>query len=181
MSEPADTGEAVEVAPHRWRAVVAALANETARRVHAELTLGVHSATLQTLSPSRRRQITRVLTQSGLVREQNGRLAADNAVFADLLAAAPAPPKPTGLARFFDAGGRIAVYPSNPQVRAELLSWVAPSVLDPGEVLSEQQFNARLSGHAHDVAILRRHLVDHGLIERTPSGTEYALPAPGER
>ncbi|MDZ8276432.1 DUF2087 domain-containing protein [Microbacterium aquimaris] len=34
-----------------------------------------------------------------------------------------------------------------------------------------------MSGFSHDVAILRRHLVDHGLVERTASGTEYALPA----
>ncbi|MDZ8276433.1 hypothetical protein R2Q81_10800 [Microbacterium aquimaris] len=50
--------------------------------------------------------------------------------------------RPTGLARFFDAGGRIAVYPSNPQLRAELLASVARSALEPGEVLSEKQTTA---------------------------------------
>ncbi len=175
MSEQPRAVGPAEVAPRRWRAVIAALANESARRVYAELILGVESTTLASLSPSRRRQITKVLTQSGLVLEQGGRLITDNAVFADLLASAPAPAKPSGLDRFFDDQGRIAVYPSNPKVRAELLASVAHSVLRPGEVLSEQQINARLSDLTPDVAVLRRHLVDHGVVERTASGTAYAL------
>ncbi|HBR90123.1 MAG TPA: hypothetical protein DEA59_12795, partial [Microbacterium sp.] len=82
------------------------------------------------------------------------------------------------LDRFFDEQGRIAVYPSNATIRGELLAAIAPSILKPGEVLSEQRINARLSDVTHDVAVLRRHLVDHGLIERTPSGTAYSLVAP---
>lgn len=36
--------------------------------------------------------------------------------------------------------------------------------------------NERLAPFAPggDVAVLRRYLVDHGLLERTPSGSEYA-------
>ncbi|GMM96492.1 MULTISPECIES: DUF2087 domain-containing protein [Microbacterium] len=178
MSEQPRAVGPAEVAPRRWRAVIAALANESARRVYAELILGVESTTLASLSPSRRRQITKVLTQSGLVSEKDGRLVAGNAVFADLLASAPPTPKPAGLDRFFDEQGRIAVYPSNATIRGELLAAIAPSILKPGEVLSEQRINARLSDVTHDVAVLRRHLVDHGLIERTPSGTAYSLVAP---
>jgi hypothetical protein len=48
-------------------------------------------------------------------------------------------------------------------------------------VLSEKELNERLEPFSSDVAVLRRHLVDHGLVERTRSGSEYALTATPDR
>ena len=43
------------------------------------------------------------------------------------------------------------------------------------QILDERETNARLEPFTSDVAALRRHLVDAELLERTRSGSEYAL------
>jgi hypothetical protein len=45
------------------------------------------------------------------------------------------------------------------------------------QVLTESEVNGRLAAWAPggDVALLRRRLVDHGILERTLPGSEYAL------
>lgn len=77
--------------------------------------------------------------------------------------------------RFLRADGRIDRYPVNAAERRALLEWVVVRILSPGEVLPEAALNERLSEYTDDVAALRRHLVDHDLVERTRSGSEYAL------
>ncbi|HEX5859439.1 MAG TPA: GNAT family N-acetyltransferase [Microbacterium sp.] len=81
----------------------------------------------------------------------------------------------TGPERFVTEDGRIDRWPVQAEDRLELLKWVADRALVPGQVLSEREINARLSAFTGDVALLRRLLVDHGVLERTRSGSEYAL------
>jgi hypothetical protein len=155
---------------------MAALANDTARKVFAELVLsGDDSPTLLALAPSRRRHVIRVLTGSGLVAEHGGTLSVDAGVFSRMLAVAPARAQSEGLERFFTDDGRVAVYPANKRLRGLLLSMIAARTLQPDEVVSEREINERLSRFADDVALLRRHLVDYGAIERNRSGSRYAL------
>ena len=165
-----------------WRGIIAALSNPAAREVFAEVVLGVDGLpALERLSPSRRRRVVDVLITSGLVRHgAGGRLVETPDVFANALAADPAPPRPSGVDRFFDGGGRLTGYPTRPAVRASLLEKIAREIVEPGEVLDEKTLNSRLAAVADDVALLRRHLVDHGLLERTRSGSEYARPAEGD-
>ncbi|WP_425841761.1 DUF2087 domain-containing protein [Microbacterium sp. PA5] len=79
------------------------------------------------------------------------------------------------IARFLDASGRIDRYPLRAADRGELLQWVAARALPAGVVLAERRVNELLAPYApgEDVAALRRHLVDHGLVDRTASGSEY--------
>ena len=86
--------------------------------------------------------------------------------------------EPIVLSRFLTKDGEIRQYPKNLDKRRQLLEWVASQALEPGEVLSEVALNNRLRPFSADVAVLRRYLVDFGLVERTLSGTEYALVAP---
>lgn len=81
-----------------------------------------------------------------------------------------------GVERFLDATGRIDRYPVKDADRLDLWRWVAERALPRGEVWTEKQINERLAALAPggDVAVLRRHLVDAGLLERTRSGSEYA-------
>jgi hypothetical protein len=95
-------------------------------------------------------------------------------VFAEVLAAAPVPPQPTGPERFL-RDGRIDRYPAAQGERAELLALVASRAFRPREVLGEAEVNERLASFCDDVAVLRRYLVDFGLLVRTRSGSEYAL------
>lgn len=86
--------------------------------------------------------------------------------------------EPIVLSRFLTKDGEIRQYPKNLDKRRQLLEWVASQALEPGEVLSEVALNNRLRPFSADFAVLRRYLVDFGLVERTLSGTEYALVAP---
>lgn len=83
----------------------------------------------------------------------------------------------SGVARFLRKDGRIDRYPARQAPRRMLLEWVAGRVLAPGEALDERSFNARLAGFADDHVMLRRYLVDAGLVERAPDGSAYFLPA----
>lgn len=90
-----------------------------------------------------------------------------------------AAPRPRAAAddvtRFLDASGRIDRYPLRGGDRRELLAWVAGRALPAGVVLDEKRVNELLTPYAPggDVAVLRRYLVDHGLVSRTASGSAY--------
>jgi len=81
----------------------------------------------------------------------------------------------TGPGRLLDRHGRIAKYPVRDVDLHELLVGLAPRVLTAGEVLTESEINERIRALTDDIDRLRRAFVDHGLVERTMSGTEYAL------
>lgn len=158
---------------NEWRAVIAALANPEMRTVVALLTLGQDAeAYLAERAPSRRRHLVQGLRAAGLVADEDGRLVLREAVFGDLLRQ-DAVVRPTGVDRFL-RDGRIVQYPSSAVDRAALLTHVAERVLDPGEVVDERTINERLAAFVDDVAVLRRSLVDHGLVERRADGSEYA-------
>jgi hypothetical protein len=159
----------------RWRPLVAALANDDARRVFARLVLDVDGDPLAGFSPSRRAHVQKQLERAGLVGLVHGGMVLKPEVFADVLQRA-AVNRPNGIQRFI-RDGRIVQYPARPAERLALLEWVAETALRPGEVVSEAEMNERLSAHTDDVAALRRYLVDAGLVERTSTGSEYALPA----
>ncbi len=75
--------------------------------------------------------------------------------------------------------GRINRYPADSAERRALLAWIAVRAFSPGDVLTETEVNDRVRAYApnEDVAVLRRYLVDHQLLERTRSGSEYAVIA----
>ncbi|MCY1237358.1 hypothetical protein D9M72_500510 [compost metagenome] len=72
--------------------------------------------------------------------------------------------------------GRIERYPANKAERRELLAWIVSNSISPDEDLSERQVNERLLSYTDDVVLLRRYMVDFGLLERTPSGSSYYRP-----
>jgi hypothetical protein len=163
-----------------WRPVIAALANDTARRVFAEAVLGRAAdpeGTLSSLSPSRARHVLSQLESAGMLRTtEDGGIRVDDAIYRALLAGSRKP-RPVGIDRFLTAEGRIRSYPANETERTALLVAIAERAVAEGEVLTEAELNERLSALTDDVALLRRYLVDYGELERTRSGSEYARPA----
>ena len=152
----------------RWRGVVAALLNPELRAALAELPTAP-------LTDARRTRAFARLHDLGLVRPDGDGWTFDDTALRAVLAET-APVKPTGPARFVDRDGRIDRYPVGAADRRQLLVWVADQALPIGEVWNERGVNERLERFAPggDVAVLRRHLVDAGLVERTPTGSEYA-------
>lgn len=158
------------------RPVLAALNNPATRRVYAQIVLEQGDPG-DDLSPSRRKSALETLLSAGLVADGEGRWTATD-VFRGLLAAAPRRARPTGVERFLTPNGVIDRYPANAKERRDLLAHVAEQILPGGEVLTERELNERLERHSTDVATLRRYLVDHDLVRRSPDGSRYtAAPA----
>jgi hypothetical protein len=160
---------------------VAALANKDARTAYAEIVLGAKLPdVLADLSDRRRDRALAALLESGLVEPTSAadELEASEAIFRNLLAQQPRRQAQTGLARFMRLG-KIERYPANMAERRELLAWIAGETVEPGEHLTEKQVNERLLSYTDDVVLLRRYLIDLGLLERTPSGSSYSRPEEG--
>ena len=66
--------------------------------------------------------------------------------------------------------------PAKQGVRTELLRWVASQTVHPGEILTEVDLNLRLRQFHEDPAMLRRYMIEQGLLRRDPSGKDYRLP-----
>ena len=162
--------------PH-WRRVMAALANHDARTAYAQIVLGAGLPDgTAGLSSRRRDRAIAVLLDAGLVERSTGNeVVASESIFRDLLTQQPKRQPQTGVARFMRLG-RIDRYPANQAERRELLAWIAGEAFRPGEELTERQVNERLLSYTDDVVLLRRYLVDFGVLDRTPSGSSYSLP-----
>jgi hypothetical protein len=153
---------------------MAALANNDARTAYAQIVLGAKLPDVVAgLQDQRRNRAIAALLESGLV-ERNAahELEASEEIFRDLLTQQPRRQAQTGLARFMRLG-RIERYPANMAERRELLAWIVSEAIQPGEHLTEKQVNERLLTYSEDVVLLRRYMVDFGLLDRTPSGSSY--------
>lgn len=78
--------------------------------------------------------------------------------------------------RCFDETGRLQRWPSK---RSEqlLALWIVWSQLPRGQQFSELEINSMLAGwhDFDDHALLRRDLIDLGLMQRTPNGAIYRV------
>lgn len=156
------------------RRLAALLGNRDIRTAYAEIILGVDPA-LTRLSAKRRERAVAALLSAALIEAAGAELVATSIAFERLLATYPAREQPTGIQRFL-RDGRIAQYPKSPDERRELLEWVARDAVGAEEVLSESEVNERLLEYTDEHVILRRYLVDHGLLLRTRSGSSYSRP-----
>ncbi|HKU04112.1 MAG TPA: DUF2087 domain-containing protein [Arthrobacter sp.] len=162
--------------PH-WRRVLATLGNTDARIAYAQIVLGAAPGdVLPEVKQPRRQRALAALLESGLVeRQASGELVAQDSVSRDLLAQQPRRQPQTGLDRFMRLG-RIERYPANLAERRALLARIASEIIEPGEKLTERHINERLLSYTDDVVLLRRYLVDFGLLQRTSTGSSYSLP-----
>ncbi|GAA5198710.1 hypothetical protein GCM10023346_36610 [Arthrobacter gyeryongensis] len=159
------------------RRVLAALANAQARRVFAEISVGGTPAS--SLSPAKLERALTLLHQAGLVEavetEGSARYRIREHAFRDALASLSPAPSPSGVERFLTPDGRIDRYPAREADRLKVLAWVATRVLETSERVAERELNERLAGFTGDVPMLRRYLVDSGIVSRTPDGSAYWL------
>ena len=163
--------------PH-WRRVMAALANSDARTAYAQIVLGAGPTDAAPGGPRRDRAIAALLDAGLVERTAGNELEASESIFRDLLAQQPKRQPQTGVARFMRLG-RIDRYPANQAERRELLAWIAGETFAPGEELTERKVNERLLSYTDDVVLLRRYMIDFGVLERTPSGSSYFRPKGG--
>lgn len=151
-----------------WRQVLGALANEETRRYYAQQVLGLDSD----LRPERAAKARANLANAGLL---DGDGALDNRLFARVLASGARKSPKEGTDRFLDAAGRIDRYPKNLEERLGLLRVVAGKVMGHGQQVTEVELTARLAEFTDNPVLLRRYLVDHGMLLRQPDGSVYRL------
>lgn len=155
--------------PQTWRAVIALLVNPDARTATALLLLGDDiAAATAGLTEAKREKIAGLLRSAGLVGPDDRFTdAAVRALLADRSG------RPAGGVHRFLSGQRITTYPANQGERLKLLKWVADAAFVAGEQLAETAVNDRLRPYDDDVAVLRRYLVDSGLLRRSRDGERY--------
>ncbi|KGJ72741.1 hypothetical protein GY21_13335 [Cryobacterium roopkundense] len=157
-----------------WRRVIASLLNDDTRTAYAEVVIA--SAGDSGMVPKRRDRSLARLEHAGLIRRAaSGEFVAETSGLRALLETAPVRPERTGIERFLGADGRVDQYPANQEQRAALLRWIAARAFVAGGHLTEVEVNATLEAYAHDVATLRRYLVDAGVLGRDPEGRRYSL------
>jgi hypothetical protein len=150
---------------NEWRRAAAVLSDERRREVWARAVLGLEQPADRITAKA-----LRELRTAGLLDDAGQPVDA----FGRLLAATPALAR-TGVDRWL-VDGRIDSMPSRPADRRELLDWVAARI--PGRELTESELGEHLAPLTGDVATLRRYLVDHELLGRTPDGSAYRVIHP---
>ena len=175
MQEWTQTGEiAAPGADAPMRPILAALANPAAREIFARVTLG----DLPADRTVRQERALAQLENAGLITRSVDQWSVDEGNLRRLLQQGSRRRPNTGPERFLTADGRIDRYPSQHGERDGFLRFVAGRVLAADETLSEAELGARLSVLTADIALLRRMLVDHGILTRDPAGAEYRLAPP---
>jgi predicted transcriptional regulator len=76
------------------------------------------------------------------------------------------------LKAYLDANGRIRAFPSQQKKELAILRHVV-TAFEQGRRYPEKQVNRMLSRFSDDTAMLRRHLVELGLMDREGGGGEY--------
>jgi hypothetical protein len=180
----AASGSAPPAAPDAGT-IVGLLADDERRRVTAAVVLG--ATTLQAVAEATGMTTDRAsralgrLAEAGLVADVAGAgLAVDGAVFQRAARVARARPasaehaEETGERRqvldAFVRDGQITSLPAARSKRVVLLDWVVQA-FEPGVRYSEREVNELLAARHPDTAMLRRYLVDEGLLDR--AGGEY--------
>lgn len=154
------------------RPLLAALINDDLRQVLAETLI----ADAEPLTAARRARATEKLIATGILSDAEGGLTFDPAQVRTALQSL-ATPRREGVERFLTPAGKVDRYPSDHATRVELLHHLAHGVLQPSDRLTEPVLTERLRALADDPVLLRRHLVDYGVVQRTPGGEEYWLTA----
>lgn len=165
-------------------AIVGLLADDERRRVAAAIILGAGSvdavAAASGLALDRVSRALGRLADGGLVVDDAGGLTVDGAAFQRAARAARARPPRTEHAgesgerrKVLDAfvrDGRITSLPSAHGKRLVVLDWLSQS-FEPGVRYPEREVNEILATRHPDTAMMRRYLVDEGLLDR--AGGEY--------
>lgn len=159
---------------NKWIEIAAGLKNQNMRRV---LGLVLSGEQEQLGEVGQHRKALENWAKIGLLSHQDTQWQLNEQLLNDTLATASAEgTQRTGIQRFF-TGDRLSTLPARPTDRHEVLVHIRDQVLAANESLREDQLNERLAAIYQDVALLRRYMVDHGLVQRDAAGTNYRLPA----
>jgi hypothetical protein len=160
-------------------ALVGLLADSNRRRVVAAVELGarhVDAVVAGTgLAPAQVAKALGKLVETGLVVQDTEGLSLAADVFQQAARQAntrapstefdDAPAEARKVLRAFVVNGRLQSMPVAPAKRMVILDWLAQE-FEPGQKYTEKMVNLMLGKRHADTAALRRHLVDHGFLDR---------------
>lgn len=75
----------------------------------------------------------------------------------------------------FIRDGQLLTIPKRQEAKRAIFTYLQERIAEHGKEFTEKEINAILSQHYHDVAILRRYLVDMGYLHRDRYGKCYWL------
>ncbi|WP_313814542.1 DUF2087 domain-containing protein [Glutamicibacter sp.] len=157
-----------------WIQVAAGLKNPQMRRVLGQVLAG-GTAEIDARAKQTAKALQRWADIGLLAQNEAGTWQVNEQLLSDTLSAAgEAKADRSGILRFFD-GPQLHTLPSKPADRREVLLYVRNAVIAPGQTLREDQLNERIIVFHPDTALIRRYLVDHGLLLRTADGSSYQL------
>jgi hypothetical protein len=161
--------------------VLGDLADENRLRVLAAVALGeFRIAGIAERALLTQEEVARALghlLSVGIVVQDESGLHADTRLFADAARAVSTPrvkpdlgdatPEQAAVLQHFVGGdGRVASLPARAAKRRLVLEYVAATRFEPKRAYREREVNAVLEGVHDDYVMLRRYLVDEGLLER---------------
>ena len=156
-----------------WIEVYAGLKNPAMRKVLGAVLLEQDSALGEDRATAK--NLERWARIGLLVRGESGWTVNEPMLTEALAAQAKPATAREGVVRFF-TGLKLDTLPARPAERLEVLTLIRDAVLEPGQRLGEAQLNERLRVVHPDVALLRRYMVDHGLLHRAGDGSVYTHP-----
>jgi hypothetical protein len=159
--------------------IVAALAGPERLPVFARVVLADEppAAPADGAGPARH---VRRLVRDGLVDTATGRPTARPEAFREALAGPRRPAEPDAdprTAAFFTAG-RLTTLPARPAARRVVLTRIALDLFAADTSYPEPVVNEKLAAVPDDYPMLCRHLVDFGLLQRSPDGRAHSLAEP---
>ena len=157
-----------------WIQVAAGLKNPQMRTILGQVLAG-QAQEIDAQAKANAKALQRWAGIGLLAQGANGSWQVNEQLLADTLASAGAAKADrSGILRFFD-GPKLHTLPAKPADRREVLLYLRDAVIAEGQVLREEQLNERLGVFHPDTALIRRYLVDHGLLSRAADGSSYRI------
>lgn len=167
MSEQASTAGA-------WIQVAAGLKNPSMRRLLGAVLSGEGAP--EQPGKAELKDLERWTAIGLLRRDGSGWTLNEELLQQTLASASAAKADRQGIRRYFDQHA-LHTLPAKPADRHAVLIYLRDAVMDKDGELREEQLNERLRVFHPDVALLRRYMVDHGLLLRAANGSSYRMGA----
>lgn len=155
-----------------WQDILALISNKATRSLFAKVEIGPLTADdIDRLSGKEKKAFAR-LQASGIVRWEDGVVRIDSDVLRSPLTREAKHSPKSVIDKYFD-GVRLHTMPRRPEDRISALRWIVEQVVPENSTVTETSLNERLSVFHPDVAMLRRYMVDLGLLDRSQDGSSY--------
>lgn len=156
-----------------WQDILAILSNKATRQLFAKAELGLLTMPeANHLTGKELKALNRLRASAVVVPDDEGFHVNSEILRAPLSQSSTQSPQTT-ISKYVD-GTKLHTMPRKPEERISVLRWIMEQAVPADSSLSEPSLNERLSVFHSDVAMLRRYMVDLGLLQRSRDGGLYS-------